>query len=194
MTNLNLLEQIKWRPTIGDPTLMGWITVAAYFLCAAVTLKLYFSSQNIFPREVAVKQKQFWLCLGLIMLFLGINKQLDLQSLLTATGRYFAHKDGWYAQRRNVQVIVIIGILISLTTAMVCFMLHFKPLLKTNWLAITGLAFLLIFIAVRATSFHHMDALINTRLLNMRMNWILELSGITGVAIPAISFLIPKRK
>lgn len=194
MIDLSLFAQIKWRPTIGDPTIMGWLTVAAYFLCAIVTLKLYFSAQDIFPNGVATKQKQFWLCLGVIMLFLGVNKQLDLQSLLTAIGRYFAHRDGWYAQRRIIQVGVIIGILFTLCTAMICFMIHFKPVLKTNWLAIVGLAFLLTFIAVRATSFHHMDTLINMRLCNMRMNWILELSGITGVAIPAISFLTPKRK
>lgn len=192
MIDISLLSQIQWRPTIGDPTIMGWVTVVAYFMSAAVTLKLYASAQELFPAELVVKQKQFWLSLALIMFCLGINKQLDLQSLLTAIGRYFAHKDGWYEQRRVIQVVVIIGIIASLLVAMLFFMIHFLDVLKTNWLALVGLTFLLLFIIVRATSFHHMDSLINFRIFNMRMNWLLELGGIASIVVPGVVRLASK--
>ena len=194
MMDWSILAQIKWRPTIGDPTMMGWVTVAAYFFCGLVTLKLCLASREIFPQQVASRQRQFWFCLGLMMLFLGVNKQLDLQSLLTAIGRYFAHRDGWYDHRRVVQVGVILGILGSLSLAMFSFVMYFKPIIRTNWLAIVGLGLLLLFIGVRATSFHHMDALINTRLLNVRVNWILELGGIATITLPALLFLGSRRK
>ena len=35
-----------------------------------------------------------------------------------------------------------------------------------------GLVFVLAFVTVRAMSFHHVDALIGTRVLNVRVNWI----------------------
>lgn len=189
MTPLTLFEQIGWQPTIGDPTFMGWFTVAAYFLTAAAALKLSFTADSIFPRDSIVKQQRFWFILAAILFFLGINKQLDLQSLLTAVGRYFARQDGWYDQRRTVQVAVIGGILITLCASMFLFVLHFRTIFRENLLAIVGLGFLLLFIAVRATSFHHMDMLINFRILNVRMNWVLELTGIGAIGIPALGYL-----
>jgi hypothetical protein len=189
MTLFTLFEQVGWQPTIGDPTFMGWFTVAAYFLTAAAALKLSFAADAIFPRASSVKQQRFWLILGALLFFLGINKQLDLQSLLTAVGRYYARQDGWYDQRRTVQVAVIGGILITMCTAMLLFVLHFRTIFKANMLAIVGLGFLLLFIAVRATSFHHMDMLINFRILNVRMNWVLELTGICAIGIPALGYL-----
>ncbi|OQK17041.1 hypothetical protein AU255_03850 [Methyloprofundus sedimenti] len=87
---------INWQPQIGDPTAMGWITVALYFFMALVAFKVIVSVPVLFSAETAVKQKWFWSLVTLILLILGINKQLDLQSLFTAIGKYYAHRDGWY--------------------------------------------------------------------------------------------------
>lgn len=172
---------------------MGWLTVFSYFLTTLIAFRLYFSSQQIFPPETCSKQKKFWLITGLIMFFLGINKQLDLQSLFTAIGRYYAHRDGWYDHRRIVQLAIIINIAISMIMATLIFMFHFRVILRTNWLAMTGLSFLLLFVLMRATSFHHIDILINTYILNIRMNWVFELTGIITIAISG-SRLIWKQK
>ena len=190
----SLLQQLGWHPTIGDPTIMGWFTVTAYFFTSAIALRLYFSAQQIFPEEIVLKQQRFWLIIAALLFFLGINKQLDLQSLLTAIGRYYAHQDGWYAQRRIVQVVVISGILTLLCGALLWFTIHFRTILGTNRLAIIGLIFLLTFIAIRATSFHHMDSLINARILNLRLNWILELSSIATIGFPALFHLLGTAK
>jgi hypothetical protein len=45
-----------------------------------------------------------------------------------------------------------------------------------------GMAFLLAFVTVRAMSFHHVDALLGTRVLQIRVNWMLEIGGI-GILI-----------
>ena len=50
--------------------------------------------------------------------------------------------------------------------------------LARTWLALLGFVFLLGFVLVRAVGFHHMDALINARILDLRMNWVLELAGL----------------
>ncbi|MES9899561.1 MAG: hypothetical protein ABW148_11125 [Sedimenticola sp.] len=169
---------------------MGWVTVAAYFFTAALAFKLYLSAGHIFFEDVVVKQKRFWLVIGLIMLFLGVNKQLDLQSFLTAFGKYYAHRDGWYQQRRVVQVAVIIGILLTISLMVAVFFYYMKVVLEDNWLAVAGLCFLLVFIIVRATSFHHMDVLINTYISGVRMNLVLELSGILCVTYSAFLILL----
>lgn len=31
---MDFIQQLRWRPEIGDPSVMGWLTVAAYALAA----------------------------------------------------------------------------------------------------------------------------------------------------------------
>ncbi|EDX78220.1 hypothetical protein MC7420_7958 [Coleofasciculus chthonoplastes PCC 7420] len=57
---------------------------------------------------------------------------------------------------------------------------------QTYWLALLGLMFLSCFIVIRASSFHHIDALIGWQVVGLRMNWILEIGGIACIAIAAI--------
>jgi len=177
---------IDWTPQIGDPSVMGWVTVALYFFSAIVSFKVATSAAALFAPETRVRQKQFWLFMALILFFLGINKQLDLQSLLTAIGKYYAHRDGWYEHRRAIQVSLIVGILLSISVVTAWFLFYTRSVLKSNWLAVLGVSFLLIFIMIRATSFHHMDILISTTILGVRMNWILELSGIVCIGYSAL--------
>src|SRR3954468_15751872 len=78
----------QWRPGIGDPTLLGWTTVVAYFAAALAC-----------GRTAAAKGGRptpFWSLLSLLLVFLGFNKQLDLQSVLTEIGRRLAREQGWY--------------------------------------------------------------------------------------------------
>ena len=52
----------------------------------------------------------FWLTLALLLLFLGINKQLDLQTLLNDIGRRKARAEGWYGNRRYYQTMFIAAV------------------------------------------------------------------------------------
>jgi len=175
---------------IGDPSFMGWFTVACYFITAAISFKIWLSSEQLFSKEVINKQKRFWLVITLVLLFLGLNKQLDLQTLLTSIGKYYAHRDGWYEHRRIFQVS---GIIALLGGATVIFSYYMRAVFKANRWAIVGLCFLLVFVSIRATSFHHMDVLINTVFWGVRMNWVLELFGIFLIAMSAIAWLRNKK-
>ena len=139
---------------------MGWVTVGAYFLTALIALRLVLNSRRHFPADTFLAQRRFWLVVSLLMLALGINKQLDLQSLVTAMGRYYAVRDGWIEHKRVAQVGVIVSILTAAAFSLSFFFFRMRNLLKINWLAITGLTCLLVFIVSRATSFHHMDTFI----------------------------------
>ena len=59
------------------------------------------------------------------------------------------------------------------------------PMSQGRVCAGVGLAFLLAFVLMRASSFHHVDALLASTALGLRWNWILELSGIGAVATGA---------
>ena len=119
------------------------------------------------------------------MLLLGINKQLDLQSLLTEMGRQVARYQGWMEQRRVVQFGFIACFSTILMAGFVCFCIVMRNLFRRFLLAFTGLFFLLGFIIIRAASFHHIDEVLHSRIWNLKMNWILELGGIFTVWVAA---------
>ena len=143
----------------------------------------------MFTRDIAITHTKFWLAITLIIFLLGVNKQLDLQSLLTAIGKFYAHQGGWYEHRRNIQVFGIISILTLALVGFSIFALKMRTILKTNWLAMVGLVFLLAFVMIRATSFHQMDILISATIFGIRMNWILELSGLIAIGLSASNIM-----
>lgn len=175
-----IAEDGRWQPGIGDPSPMGWATVAAYLLAAAVCFAYALRSSE------GAGHRLLWLGIAAVLLVLGINKQLDVQSLLTQIGRDFSQEQGWYESRRNVQraFIVVLGAMAAAALALV-FLLSRRHWRK-NWPALAGLSLLGFFVVARAASFHHMDALINHRIAGVRMNWVLEIGGILIVALAGL--------
>ena len=70
----------RWSPGIGDPGPVGWLTVIAYLAAAGFSVSLGAK------HERGALERAFWTISGVGLLFLAINKQLDLQSFLTAAG------------------------------------------------------------------------------------------------------------
>ena len=162
-----------WRPGIGDPTIWGWLTVANYALAVVMAVK---------AARADWRNSQFWAFLAMVMLALGINKQLDLQSLLTAVFRSNAIRHGWYDHRREMQKMFIEGTILLTAAAMVVVAFTFRKAGRWVLGALFGLALLCAFVAARAASFHHMGEVLNLRFLALRMNHILENTGIAIIA------------
>ena len=174
---MDFIHELRWRPGIGDPTIMGWLTVAFYAIAAiAAFLAARRAGQN----------RWMWWAVTALMSALCLNKQLDLQSLATDIGRVFAWHQGWYQERREFQKWFVLGILAAsfLGTGLLVFL--FRGFWKNHFLLASGLVFLLTFIVVRAVSFHHVDVLLRHEVAGVRMNWFLELTGIGLVLLAAI--------
>ena len=172
----------QWSPQIGDPTVAGWGTVVAYAVCAALGFVALFRAKN-------GRERIFWALVTVAMLSLGVNKELDLQSMFTAAGRCLSQLQGWYEERRVFQRNFIIGLLMvaGLFLALVLWLM--RGCLRRNGLALLGLAFVTAFVAVRAVGFHHFEALINSRLLDIRYNVLFELFGLVLIAANAMALL-----
>lgn len=188
---LGAIREGRWYPTIGDPTPMGWFTVWAYLitavLCALCAVSLRRRSQDRAGGLI-------WGLIALIMIFLGINKQLDLQSWVTVLGKDVARHQGWYAYRRWVQLLFILGITGIVAVGLKTVGPILKRQAKSAFFGLMGLGFLGSFVIVRAASFHHVDRLIGLSLGGVRVNWLLELGGITAIAIAALVNLIPSQR
>ena len=167
-----------WTPGIGDPTIYGWVTVAAY---AAGTICCWFAAER-----GARDERRFWLMLTAIMAFLCINKQLDLQSLLTNAGRFEAKAHGWYDVRRKSQVAFIFIAAILATTAAAALLWRARRASTALRGATLGLIFLMLFVVIRASSFEKVDWFINLHLAGVRANHVMELGGIAVVTAFAV--------
>lgn len=181
------IESDRWVPGIGDPTVIGWVTVAVYFVVALISLKATFLSQQNNLAKCNSRQdksiKVFWLFLTFFLIALGINKQLDLQSLLTQIGRDIAKSHGWYKDRRLFQTGFIILIGVIGITSLTLLIRTYRNTCYSIKIALTGCAILFIFILIRASSFHHMDIFINMKLIGIKMNWLLELGSLAIIGL-----------
>lgn len=172
----------RWELGIGDPTAIGWATVAAYGTAMALC---YLSSRKLPPGP----HRQFWFYMMIIMALLGINKQLDLQSWFTQTGRDLALENGWYERRRLVQVIFVAWLVLAGLVTMSWLKSRLRHLDRYARRAAIGLVLLAVFVIVRATSFHHIDRMLGISLEGLRVNALLELSGIGLIAMAALARL-----
>lgn len=165
---------------------MGWFTVWAYGLTAVLAGWTAKQTSEDRVSEDGPRVKTVWIAVTVLLAFLCVNKQLDLQSLLTDIGRAFARTQGWYGERRAVQKLFVIGVLAGAGTFAVWSTWRFRYFWLHHGLLLSGLLFLLTFVAVRAVSFHHVDQFLKTRLSGVKMNWVLELTGIFLVAAAAV--------
>jgi hypothetical protein len=170
----------SWRPGIGDPTVLGWLTVAVYLFAAVACGWAAWRDGGRRARPVV-----FWLVLAILLTLLGINKQLDLQSLLTVVARRLLSQQGLYQARRTYQVAFIGCVAILSLGALVAFLWFSRHELRSRWLALVGMVFILGFVVIRAASFHHVDALLASELGGLKWNWIFEIGGVLVVCVAA---------
>lgn len=171
-----------WTPRIGDPEATGWLTVLAYLLCAGLS----FAAWRRLPRGRA---RGFWGAIAALTLFLAANKQLDLQTALTAMGRCLALAQGWYEQRRFVQLAFFVLLLTGVVTAVRRGKRALRGNLRENRLGLWGVTILAAYVMVRAAGFHAVDAVIGQRRFGISVNFLFENAGLLLIALNALAIL-----
>ena len=171
-----------WTPTIGDPEITGWLTVISYVVCLVLAVM-------VLRRRPARAARGLWWVIALLMAFLAVNKQLDLQTALTATGRCMARAQGWYDSRKIVQVAFIGGLVLGVALTWVWATKSLRGQMRGNRLALAGLAVLCGFVLVRAVGFGHVDRLISMDFADISYNFWFENSGLLLIAINALILL-----
>lgn len=186
----DMLAAITWRPRIGDPSPMDWGITAIYFLGSVICFLTARTEPQTSQHERG-RHRRFWLALAVMMLALGLNKQLDLQTLLTQVGREIARSGGWYGQRRVFQAAFVFNCVVlgAIFAGVGWRMLRGQS--RVAYLAYLGVVFLITFVVLRAASFHHIDTVLY-RLpgLGRNVNFGLELVGVLIVTTSGfMSFL-----
>jgi hypothetical protein len=177
----------SWSPGIGDPTIMGWLTVGLYATAAVLCHCAARRCKDIAPRKVVwVREAVLWRIITIVLWFLCVNKQLDLQTAMTELGRILARRQGWYESRHLFQEALIAGLALSGAFCACLALIITWQMSRSLKLAMLGCCFIGVFVLVRASSFHHVDVFLHSRVLLIKWNWILEIGGIAVVAVAAL--------
>lgn len=157
---------------------LPWVAVAGYLIGA---LLCGWQAR----RSPAGAERTFWILATLAMLALGINKQLDLQTQLTAIGRQRARQGGWFEQRREYQLLFIHAVGLAGAVGFAVSGWLVRGLRAGVWVTLVGLVLLGGFVMIRAASFHHVDIVLRTEVAGLRLHMLLEFAGILIVIIGA---------
>lgn len=179
----------------------GWIIVACYGVAAALCVwalrvahagarraAAYGGAERRASRRARAYRASmlFWSLLAGLFVFLGFNKQVDLQTWLTDLGRRAAEAQGWYDQRRAVQTAFVCAVMGAGMATLGVLLYLTRDLLPRHVLAFVGVVILGCFLFTRASSFHDVDEVLSHAILGIRLRWPLELAGIICVAVSAL--------
>lgn len=180
-----VIEDGRWKPGIGDPTAMGWVTTIAYLVAAFFCLRSSFTvPRNTVPLDIT-KHRVFWVTLSGAMLLLAVNKQLDLQMWFWLTGRNIIIEMEWSHYRRPLQIASMITIAMIACAGLACFVWFTRGNDRGALIALTGVVFTVVFVIIRAMSQHHIDIVLGWSAVGVSVNWFLENGGILLVIVGA---------
>lgn len=134
-----------------------------------------------------------WWIVAAVLSILAINRLLDLQTALTDAVRSTAKAQQWYAVRQSYQRAMIAATSLVGVVGAIAFGRRFRGASLRYHVAVAGLLFLLAYVAIRGASLHDVDAMISKRILGLKLNWILELSGIGLIVAAAVFTLVSSR-
>ena len=125
-------------------------------------------------RRCSDKQQPWWV-MAAALLFLGINKQLNLQTWLIDLGRATARTEGWYQYRRTAQVVFVVLFTLAMFAALTACLKKWGWFLNEQPWVQYGVLLFLLFVVVRASTINHIEERLHLRLYDGYWAWTLEL-------------------
>jgi hypothetical protein len=191
---------VDWQWHVGDPTALGWLTLLAYLVCVLACWRAWRASRSgaarlrvSHPAEAdnLARLAGWWLGVAVVMLLLGLNKELDLQTLLGLWGKQAAREQGWYAQRRVVQGVFVAALVVAAVIALGLAAYALRGVLRRIALGLVGLGLVFVYALLRAALFHTVRDPSGQNALGGV--WPIELAGIALVAWAAWRAVSPQQ-
>lgn len=192
MPLVSSLAVIHWNFAPHDNDAIGWLATAAYLFAALFCGQIWLRSRMHPTGLVAHRHPWFWCAAALLLLGLGLNKQLDFQTLLHEAGRDWTQSHGWYESRRTAQKFFVA----ALAGLMICAVVILrKPLLgmaQSNRLFFLGASLVTVYVGLRVASIEHLQGKNNARWEHSRKLGAVEVAGATLMALAAMRELRAK--
>lgn len=190
---MSIIEIILSSPLeleIGDPTPLGWATVVMYLLAAVLCFACAWKAKRIFQDAHTWLHRLIWSGLGVGLVFLGINKQLDLQTWFTDVVKWIAWEQGWYEVGQEAQILFILGLLIVSGAAFLVALFFLRHVWRHYWLLLFGILFIARFVITRAAGFYGVSLPELSQFTGgLRIMWAMEFIGALIIALAAANNL-----
>jgi hypothetical protein len=172
---------VAWAPGFGDRDLYGYVMTVVHLVAAGLAVTIAIKGPFRSPSRQA--ERWLWRIGAMVLVALAINKQLDLQSMLVSAARCLARGQGWYEERREYQTEVILGLVIAAVVLVPALILLFRRVIRGNLAFALSMSALVVFVLLRAISFHHLDVLFGTNVLTFRLHRVIEVVALLTVII-----------
>ena len=159
-------------PTIGG----GWLIVLIYFFVSLSCWRL--ARKLALKHASASNEHRVWQGIAALFFVLCVSKQLGLETALTDAGRNLALSEGWYKQRQDVQLAVIVLVIVSCIFAGTILLMRMRNAPRSTLFALVGATFVVAYLMVRAISFHPVDQFMGEQILGLHWSWLLQMGGI----------------
>ena len=180
---------------VGDSSLNGWATFFVYLVTAGLCLfnaRRSIALAEIGGRRIALarSRRSFWLVLAVLLLLLGLSRQLDLQALAARAVRAELYDEGSYPQRSGLQVGIVAAIGTFGTIGLLIALFSFRRAEASLLAAMAGAAALVIFTLVRTVSLHDIDQLLGQGIgiPHAQINNVIEIGALVLIAASAFGF------
>lgn len=167
------LQDGHWLGHYGDFTSVGWGITCLYLLCAIVLL--------VVMKKVLIaerKERLVWCGIFVIVCLLTMNKQLDLQMLVTDIARTITKEYGVYDNRKPFQLMAIVIFGISFLSIGGFFLYLLRKSHGSILLGLIGIIVLFMFLMLRLLSHHYLESFFMKRQWLLTRYDIMEISGI----------------
>ncbi|MDO5614266.1 MAG: hypothetical protein Q4G14_13630 [Paracoccus sp. (in: a-proteobacteria)] len=137
----------------------------------------------IVRRQGRAAGRGFWTGLGIMLALLGVARLADLDTGLSAGGRCFARVGGWYAERQDIQQMLMFWVVVAVGLGAAVIMLTLRGRLLRNIPALIGLTGLLALIGLRLVSAHGVDAWLHGYIAGMPRHLVLDLLALSIIGV-----------
>lgn len=167
-----------------DSGAAAWTIVAAYAAAAALAFAA--------ARQSGSNQLLWWIATT-VLIVLGFNKQLDLQTELTFLLRRVSHSEGWYGNRRLAEACFVMGLAALIAASGVTLRRLVRPRSRADLVAVAGLSLIATYGLMRAAKFYHLLGEPAQPTSGDMFNVAFELAGIIVVGGAALGSLFYTR-
>jgi hypothetical protein len=181
---LCFMTQSGWQSGFGDNDLLGWTTTAAYFIVALLCTAAFRDEARSYRVIKKLQRPTFWLVLTALLVLLGFNKQLDLQTWVQSSGDHFVQNEGLEPHRTGLKILSLLMLTLCGAGVGLGMLLYIGRQWRLYLLALVGVMYLGVFIVLRAAdSLPFIDSINHDYYESIHL--LFELGGILMIGISA---------
>lgn len=170
----------------GHLTALGWTSFALYMAAGLISLR----SAGVARSHRLDALGQIWTWLAAVLVVLGLNKPINLQTSLIRLGRHFMNGENLDAYRMKLHALFFLGFLLTVVALIGLALFLGRAQLQRFGrelpLAAGGCALVGVYVLIRSVSITQVDQMLGMNFKHLPFLWLLEASGLMLIIIQGL--------